>query len=191
LLGRYRDERRPDDFTELHRRYARELSNYLARYLGDATLAEDALQEVFLNVHTKCGLYQDSWPVRPWLYAIAIHKAVDKLRRARRHMALSLDSPHDRDAADVGALIDCLTGPEPEPFEQLLGEERRRWVRENVAQLPELHRQALVLAYYQGLPYAEIAELLDIPVGTVKSRLHGALARLRASADRLTQLGRL
>lgn len=192
LLARYRDDRRPEDFAELHRRYSRELSNYLARYLGNATLAEDVLQEVFLCVHAKCGLYQDGWPARPWLYAIAIHKAVDTLRRARRHAALRLDSMGEAgDGGDAGALVEWLTGPESEPYEKLQDEERRLWVRENVSRLPEPHRQTLVLSYYQGLPYAEIAALLDIPIGTVKSRLHGALARLRASADRLTHAGSL
>ena len=71
---------------------------------------------------------------------------------------------------------------EPGPLAELQGEERREWVRESVARLPETLRQTLILAYHQGLNYREIAEILKIPVGTVKSRLHAALAKLQQMA---------
>jgi RNA polymerase sigma-70 factor (ECF subfamily) len=182
LLGRYRDAGRPEDFAELLRRYSGELSGFLARYLGDATLAEDVLQDTFLQVHTKCDLYQDGWPARPWLYAVATHRAVDALRRARRLPRLRLDPTHAED--EPGSLVERLADDESGPLEELQERERQEWVRESVARLPELLRQALVLTYYQGLSYAEVADLLAVPLGTVKSRLHGAIARMRAMAER-------
>jgi RNA polymerase sigma-70 factor (ECF subfamily) len=182
LLRRYRDARRPEDFAELFRRYSGELSRYLARYLGDAALAEDVLQDTFLLVHAKCGLYQDGWPSRPWLYAVALHRAVDALRRFRRLPRLRLDPPHAAD--EPGSLLELLAGDGPGPLEELQERERQEWVRESVARLPEPLRQALVLTYYQGLSYAEVADLLAVPLGTVKSRLHGAIARMRAMAQR-------
>ena len=85
--------------------------------------------------------------------------------------------------AESGGLIDLLISDEPGPLAELQGEERREWVRESVARLPETLRQTLILAYHQDLKYREIAEILKIPVGTVKSRLHAALAKLQQMAQ--------
>ena len=158
------------------------MSRYLARYLGDAALTEDVLQDTFLQVHVKCDLYRDGWPARPWLYAVALHRAVDALRRARRLPRLRFDSPHAAD--EMGSLVELQACDRPGPLKELQERERREWVRESVARLPEPLRQALVPTYYQGLSYAEVADLLAIPLGTVKSRLHGAIARIRAMAER-------
>jgi RNA polymerase sigma-70 factor (ECF subfamily) len=185
LLSRYRDEGRTADFDELVHRYESELYRYLARYLGDASLAEDVFQNTFLQVHLKRGLYEDGRPVRPWLYSIATHQAVDALRKAGRHPTISLDQ---RPAAagnegEAGGLIDLLISEGNGPLEQLQGEERKAWVRECIARLPDALRQTLILAYHQDLKYREIAEILKIPVGTVKSRLHAALAKLQQMAS--------
>ncbi len=190
LLRRYRDTGQAEVFDELIRRSAGELHHYLARYLGDPTLADDVLQNTFLQVHAKCRLYQDGRPVRPWLYAIATHQAVDALRRAGRQAAVSLDqSAGAGEEVEPGALVDLLVGEEPGPLEELEEAERQQWVRDSVARLPEPLRQTLILAYYQGLKYHEIAEVLGIPLGTVKSRLHGAIARLRAMAQAAHRVG--
>jgi RNA polymerase sigma-70 factor (ECF subfamily) len=185
LLGRYRDGRRPEDFAELYRRYSGELGRYLARYLGDPALAEDVTQDTFLKVIARCGLYRDGWPARPWLYAVAIHQAVDTLRRTRRLRTVRIDRPcADDESVEPGSLLEQLASDGPGPFEALQERERQRWVRASVASLPEPLRQVLVLAYDRELSYAGIAGLLGIPLGTVKSRLHGAIARLRAMAER-------
>ncbi len=184
LLGRYRDEGRTADFNALMQRYERELYRYLARYMGDASLAEDVFQNTFLQVHLKRGMYEEGRPVRPWLYSIATHQAVDALRKVGRHPTVSLDqrlSGGDGES-ESGGLIDLLISDEPGPLAELQGEERREWVRESVARLPETLRQTLILAYHQDLKYREIAEILKIPVGTVKSRLHAALAKLQQMA---------
>jgi RNA polymerase sigma-70 factor (ECF subfamily) len=145
-------------------------------------MGEDVLQETFLVVHTKCHLYQDGWPARPGLYAVAMHRAVDAQRRARRLPSLRFDAP--RGADEATSLLELLSGDEPDPLEMLEERDRQQWVRDSVARLPEPLRQALVLTYYQGLPYAEVAELLHVPVGTVKSRVHNAVARMRQMAER-------
>lgn len=180
LLRRYRDQGRTEDFDALVHRYEHELYRYLVRYLGDKSLAEDIFQNTFLQVHLKRGLYEDSRPVRPWLYSIATHQAVDALRKSGRHPTVSLDQRIGE--ADAGNLVDLLVSDESGPLAELQGQERRDWVRESVARLPETLRQTLILAYHQGLKYREIAEILRIPVGTVKSRLHAALAKLQEMA---------
>jgi RNA polymerase sigma-70 factor, ECF subfamily len=188
LMSRYRDQGRSVDFDELVHRYEQELYRYLARYLGDPSLAQDVFQNTFLQVHLKRGLYEDGRPVRPWLYAIATHQAVDALRKAGRHPTVSLDQRGTSgNESDAGSLVDLLVSDQAGPLADLQGEERREWVRQSVAKLPATLRETLVLAYHQDLKYREIAEILEIPVGTVKSRLHAALTRLKqmARADSL------
>lgn len=177
-MGRYREWGRSEDLTALIRRYERELYRYLVRYLGDRTLADDVFQNTFLQVHLKRGLYEDGRPVKPWLYAIATHQAVDALRKAGRRPTVSLDQRIDQGDSDPGALVDLLTSDVPGPLSQMQAEERREWVKKSIARLPDTLRQTLILAYYQDLKYREIAEIQRIPVGTVKSRLHAALAKL-------------
>ena len=167
-------------FGVLVRRYERELYGYLARYLGDSSLADDVFQNTFLQLYTKLGMYTAGRPVRPWLYTIATHQAIDALRRGGRHQAISLDQEReDQLAADLPQLLTVLQSREPGPIDQVQGEERRQLVRSSVDQLPEFLRSVVILAYYQGLKYRDIADILDIPVGTVKSRLHTALLRLQ------------
>ncbi len=137
-------------------------------------------QNTFLQVHLKRGLYEDGRPFRPWLYAIATHQAVDTLRKVGRHPTVSLDQRSGSSAndSDPGALIDLLVNDGPGPLGELQEKERQEWVRQSIERLPETLKQTLILAYYQDLKYREIAEILKIPVGTVKSRLHAALAKL-------------
>jgi RNA polymerase sigma-70 factor, ECF subfamily len=191
LFSRYRDSAAPDDFNELVRRYERELFRYLARYLGNPSLAEDVFQNTFLQVHLMRGLYEDGRPVRPWLYSIATHQAVDSLRKAGRHPTVSLDRrvASSGGESDPGSLVDLLVGDGSAPLAELQEQERRDWVTKSVEKLPETLRQTLILAYYQDLKYREIAEILKIPVGTVKSRLHAALTKLQEMAKASRQDG--
>jgi RNA polymerase sigma-70 factor (ECF subfamily) len=167
-------------FGLLVRRYERELYGYLRRYLGDDNLAEDVFQNTFLQLYQKSGQYQLGRPFRPWLYTIATHQAIDALRRAGRRQAVSLDQNREKDTdGEVRSLLDLMESRDGDPFEHLTGQERRERVRASLDQLPEHLRSTVLLAYYQGLKYREIAEVLSIPVGTVKSRLHLALHKLQ------------
>jgi RNA polymerase sigma-70 factor (ECF subfamily) len=183
VLARYRDAARADDFDELVRRYGGPLRRYLARYLGDPVSADDVLQDTFLQVHARRRLYRDGCSARAWLYAITTRRAVDAQRRAGRRAAVSLDQPvGPGEASEPAALVDLLADDDLGPLDALHEGERQQWVRDIVPRLPGLLRQALVLCYYDGLKYAEIAEVLGVPLNTVKSRLHAAIARLRAMA---------
>ena len=184
LMSRYREEGKAALFSELVHRYERELYRYLARYVGDPTAAEDVFQNTFLQVHLKRGLFENGRPFRPWLYAIATHQAVDAMRKAGRHPTVSLDQrvSSAKSEFDTGNLIDLLISDDSGPLVELQEAERQQWVRESIARLPDTLRQTLILAYYQDLKYREIAEILKIPVGTVKSRLHAALEKLQQMA---------
>jgi RNA polymerase sigma-70 factor (ECF subfamily) len=179
LLAAFRLGQR-EAFGILVRRYEGELYGYLRRYLGDADLADDVFQNTFLQVFTKIRQYEPGRPVRPWLYTVATNQAIDALRRAGRHQAISLDLAREESrGTDVPQLLGYLESRGPSPLDHVQGEERRQLVRAGVERLPDFLRQVVILAYYQGLPYKEVAEIMAIPVGTVKSRLHTALLRLQ------------
>ena len=193
LLLEYRSVGDRRAFDELVHRYERELYNYLRRYLGDAEMAEDAFQGTFLQVHLKCDRFEPGRRVRPWLYTVATNQAIDAQRRDRRHRMVSLDRRCVGKGEDDGAgsLVELLDGEYASPAEQLESAEQAREVRRAVEQLPESLREVLLLVYYQGLKYREAADVLSIPVGTVKSRLHAAIRRLNQALTRtkLTEYG--
>src|SRR4029079_1579324 len=178
LLVRYRDHADRQAFSELVHRYERELYSYLRRYLGDATMAEDAFQATFLQVHLKCDQFEEGRKFRPWLYTIATNQAIDAQRRNKRHSNISLDRNNRAEGNDeVGSLIDLLVSKEPDPESRLDSAQRRDWISTAVEQLTEQFSEAINLVYYQGLKYREAADILGIPVGTIKSRLHTAILK--------------
>ena len=141
-------------------------------------MAEDVFQATFLQVHLKRELFEVGRKFRPWLYTIATNQAIDLQRRNKRHRMVSLDGGRRSGEDDLKALINLLVADEPGPVAQLEAGERKQWVRNAVSSLPDQLKSALTLVYYQGLKYREAAEVLSIPVGTVKSRLHSALRKL-------------
>ncbi|MGE0605614.1 MAG: RNA polymerase sigma factor [Pirellulales bacterium] len=190
LLLRYRDDGDRRAFEELVHRYEKELYSYLRRYTGDGTMAEDAFQAAFLQVHLNCQQYEPGRKFRPWLYTIATNQAIDAQRRNRRHKMVSLDREYkSRDANDLGSLLTLLSSGEAGPTDQLEEGERRDWIRNAVQELPDALRAAVTLVYYQGLKYREAADALDIPVGTMKSRLHTAILKLNEAWQRAHATG--
>ena len=186
LLG-YREDRDAGVFEELVHRYEKELFGYLRHYLGDAEMAEDVFQQTFLQVHLKCGQFEPGRKVRPWLYTVATNQAIDYRRRNRRHRISSLDrSTFGSAEEEAGALVDLLGGPDPGPADNVESTEEHDALRRAVDALPEASRQVVVLVYFQGLKYREAADVLSIPVGTVKSRLHAAMCKLTESLSHMS-----
>ncbi len=178
LLVRYRQTGDRELFAQLVYRYERELYSYLRRYLGDAEMAEDAFQAAFLQVHLKCDQFQEGRKFRPWLYTIATNQAIDAKRRNKRHRMVSLDSAAGEENDEVNRLVHLLESDGIGPRETAQRVERDRLVRATLDGLPESMHAVIQLVYYQGMKYREAAEVLEIPVGTVKSRLHAAIAKL-------------
>jgi RNA polymerase sigma-70 factor (ECF subfamily) len=178
LLLEYRMTGGSGVFETLVKRYERELYNYLRRFLNNQVLAEDAFQATFMQVHLKCHLFDSERKVRPWLYTVATNQAIDIQRRNRRHRLVSLDRPNRVQHNELGTLVDVLSGKEGEPANGLEQGERKEWIRQAVAALPEQLRSAVKLVYFRGMKYREAADELEVPVGTVKSRLHSAVKRL-------------
>ncbi|MEE2826869.1 MAG: sigma-70 family RNA polymerase sigma factor [Planctomycetota bacterium] len=178
LLIEYRETGDRELYAQLVYRYERELFSYLRRYLGNAEMAEDVFQTAFLQVHLKCDLFQEGRRFRPWLYTIATNAAIDARRRNKRHRMVSLDTPREQENEDVGRLVNLLESGDLGPVGSAERAEANRLVRQTLNQLPESMHAVIQLVYYQGLKYREAAEILEVPVGTVKSRLHSAIARL-------------
>jgi len=178
LLANYRETGDREYFSCLVSRYERELYTYLRRYLNDAEMAEDAFQAAFLQVHLKCEQFEAGRKFRPWLYAIATNQSIDAQRRNKRHRMISLDRNNGDDNQEVGALVDMLVSGDDDPFDRVNAMERKEQMLTALEELPEHLRSVVHMVYYQGLKYREAADALNVPVGTVKSRLHAAIAKL-------------
>ena len=178
LLLEYRLTGNRELYAQLVYRYERELFSYLRRYLGDAELAEDVFQAAFLAVHLRCETFKEGKRFRPWLYAIATNAAIDARRYHKRRKMISLDTPREKDHENVGRLLDLMESADLDPVDSALTAERGRLVRETVDQLPENLSSILHMVYFQGMSYKEAAEVAEIPVGTVKSRVNSAISKL-------------
>jgi RNA polymerase sigma-70 factor (ECF subfamily) len=164
-------------FDAIVDRHSGEVYAFLCRFVGDRTLAEDLLQETFLQVHLSADSFDTGQRLRPWLFTIAANKARDRMRRKGRRPAISLDAAIANEQSDPASFVDLIVTNAPSAGELVAHDELKSAVRETVANLPENFREILLLSYFHGFSYKEIAEMLEIPVGTVKSRLHGAVAR--------------
>lgn len=164
-------------FERLVERYQRELFHFLVRFLGDRAAAEDVFQESFLQVHQSGSQFDLSRRFRPWLFTIAANKARDLMRSQARRPTSPLQaeiSPGEGEGG--GQFIDLMSAEVPAPDESLTREELAQAVQGTVAGLPDHLREILLLSYFHQFPYKQIADILDIPLGTVKSRLHAAVA---------------
>ncbi len=178
LLG-YREHGDRPAFEELVHRYEKELYGYLRNYLGDAEMAEDVFQQTFLQVYLKCDQFDRKREFRPWLYAVATNQAIDHQRHYGRHRMASLDRRMGKDdESETGSFIELFDSPYRGPVEENVNLEQAGEIRRAVEDLPEQMRHVVLLVYFQGLKYREAAHALGIPVGTVKSRLHGAVQKL-------------
>ena len=160
-----------DAFEVLYRRYARPMFGLALRRLGDRGRAEDAVQETFASVWRAARSYKpERGPGGPWLYAVARNAIVD---RSRARTEPPVETPETESA-------------EPGPPELAEADWVSWRVHRALEDLPESQRTVIELAYWSGLSQSEVAEFLDIPLGTVKTRTRAALSRL---ADLLEELG--
>ncbi len=158
----------PSGAEILFERYSAPLLRFADRMLGNRAEAEEVTQEVFLQMISRVDQYDGRAPVGSWLFALAANACRDRLRRARRGEVVSLEAVAERPG-----------GGEPVD-ERLLARQQRTAVRRALARLTEEQREALVLARYHGLAYAEIARALKISEGAVKTRVFRAVEALKA-----------
>ncbi len=174
LLKRYR-EGDETAFREIVERYKNSLYSFLRRFLNRQDLVEDVFQETFLQLFASRDSFDTSRPLRPWLFTIAANKAKDALRKMQRHSSMSIGAIADSGDVSVDDVINILTSYKTTPADEVTMEETARQVREIVADMPENLRGILILAYFEQFSYKHMAEILSIPIGTVKSRLHTAV----------------
>ena len=180
LLAEYRQGDRAS-FATLMARYQRELYHFLVRFLGDRAAAEDVFQETFLQVHQSAEQFDLSRRFRPWLFTIAANKARDLIRSQARRPTNPLSASISPGDDESGEFIDLMQSSAAMPGEPMEREELQELVKKTVMNMPEHLREILLLSYFHQFPYKQIGDILDIPLGTVKSRLHAAVAHF---ADR-------
>ena len=163
-------------FAELLNRHSGPVLGYLVRMTGNREQAEDLFQEAFLRVHLKADTFRQGAPFKPWLYTIATRLAIDWTRKRGREAAfIETNCGNDSDAAEP--LVQAYANT-PDPSAAAAGSERRDQVRSAVDSLPPRQRATLVLAYYEGLSYSEVAGIMNCSIGTVKTQMSRALERL-------------
>jgi RNA polymerase sigma-70 factor, ECF subfamily len=153
-------------YAELVRQHHQSVISVVYRMCGDPQLAEDAAQDAFIRAWVHLASFQSGTSLRNWLYRIAVNAALDSLRHAPQTPFAEFESL---------SLPDPQSGPET----AFLQKERRLAVQNAISMLPESSRSVLVLREYGGLSYHEISTTLDIPLGTVMSRLNYARQRLK------------
>ena len=188
LLAAYR-EGDVASFSNLVGRYQRELFHFLVRFVGDRAAAEDVFQEAFLQVHQSAEQFDLQRRFRPWLFTIAANKARDMIRSQARRPTSPLQASITSGDDDSGEFLDLLSSAAAMPHEHMEREELQLAVQKTVMAMPDHLREILLLSYFHQFPYKQISEILEIPLGTVKSRLHAAVAFF-ADRWRVSNLGR-
>jgi RNA polymerase sigma-70 factor (ECF subfamily) len=174
LLSRYiaGDERA---FEEIVERYKNALYAFLRRFLNRQDLVEDAFQETFLQLYSSRESFDLERPLRPWLFTIAANKARDALRKQQRQATTSIGTMSEPDDVSIDDVLNTLSSYDVTPVDELNRDETAARVRETIASMPDNLREILILAYFDQFSYKQMAEMLGIPIGTVKSRLHTAI----------------
>ena len=176
-------------FEVLVHRYKNAIVSFLFRYVGDPRTAEDLAQEAFLRVFRKIAEYNSTAKFSTWLYTIASNLAKDEFKRRSRHPAGSLDWESTRGADTTRNVPTAMAADEPGPDEELERGEVRERVAAALKLLKEDDREILVLKDVQGLAYEEIARILDLPMGTVKSRISRARLAFKDAWKRMGSSG--
>jgi len=169
LLRRIAERADPAAFRELYETFGPRVKAYMMRRGADAGTAEDLAQETLLTVWRKAALYAgDKGSMTTWVFTIARNLRIDRLRREVPWQEL----PEGRLAEASG---------DPQPDEAMADKERQERVQAALAELPAEQQQVVALAYLEGLSHSEIAARLDMPLGTVKSRMRIAYQKIRSA----------
>ncbi len=164
-------------FQQLVSQYKDSVYAFLRRFLSQSDMVDDVFQETFMQLYVSRDTFDLSRPLRPWLFTIAANKAKDALRRMQRIDSANLGSMFDSEDHSLDDVLNTLDCDTRTPYDGLIEDETAASVKCVVAQMPTKLREILILAYFHKFSYAEIAGILGIPIGTVKSRLHTAVGR--------------
>lgn len=164
-----------DAFREIVTRYKDMLYGFLRRFLNQQDIVEEVFQETFLQLYKSRESFDSDRSLRPWLFTIAANKARDTLRKQQRSNTISLSAisePFDLTTDDV---LNSLMSYEITPYDEATKAETAEKVRGIIDDMPTNLKEILLLAYFEQFSYKQMAQILSIPIGTVKSRLHTAV----------------
>jgi RNA polymerase sigma-70 factor (ECF subfamily) len=174
-------------FRELLERFRRPVFSLVYRMIGDRELAEDLAQESFVKAFNNLDSYNPNYRFSSWLFKIANNHAIDHLRRARLATVSIHGSPHAANAEREEETRIVLESQDESPEQEMLALELGSEIEEAIAQLRPDYRTAVILRHIENRPYEEIAEIMEVPIGTVKTFLHRARAELRGALGHLRE----
>jgi len=164
-----------DAFQEIVTRYKDPLYAFLRRFLNQQQLVEDAFQETFLQLYRSRKTFEKDKPLRPWLFTIAANKARDTLRKQQRQDTISIGTMAEPADLNIDDVVNSLKSYDITPYDETAKTEQAEKVRRIIENMPGNLREILLLAYFEQFSYKQMADILSIPIGTVKSRLHTAI----------------
>lgn len=168
-------------FNQLVIAHQDDVYRWVLSYVKDEQTAEDVTQQVFITAYQKIHTLRDD-SFRAWIFRIARNRSIDEIRTRQRHPSVSLDS-NPRDEEDVD-LLSVLPANDPSPEEAAIQAEQTGWLMQLLDELPEPFRQVIQLVDLYEMDYQEAAAVLNLPSGTLKSRLSRARLRLRTLMER-------
>jgi len=166
-----------DAFRELVAQYKDSLYFFLRKFLSQGDLVEDVFQETFMQLFISRDSFDSTKPLRPWLFTIAANKAKDALRKRMRTAAVTLGGMIDSEEVSIDDTLDTIACDRRIPCDDIIETETASCIEQIIANMPDKLREILLLGYFNRLSYKEMAGILSIPIGTVKSRLHAAVNR--------------
>lgn len=165
-------------YVEIVMRYKDRLVNFLYRFTGNRETAEDISQETFLKLYKNKDKYSEIAKFSTWLYTIALNEARSNFRKEKKHSAVSINDFYEDSHNDYQIRSDDYN-----PEEDANAETESFYIQKAINSLNEIHREIIVLSDIEELDYEEIAKTLDIPLGTVRSRINRARESLKVSLD--------
>ncbi|CAN5690044.1 RNA polymerase sigma factor SigW [soil metagenome] len=172
-------------YRELLGRYQRPVFSLVYRMVRDRELAEDIAQETFVKVFNHLGSYNPKYKFSSWIFKIASNLAIDHLRK-KEPQTISLDgSRHATTAEQIEATSITVESRDENPEQFLEAKELGAEIEQAIGRLRPDYRTAILLRHVEGRPYEEIAEIMDVPLGTVKTYIHRARTELKVSLAHL------
>jgi RNA polymerase sigma-70 factor, ECF subfamily len=176
-------------FRELLARYERPVFSLVFRMVRDRTLAEDLAQEAFIRAFNAIGTYKPKFKFSSWIFKIANNHAIDHLRK-RKLDTVSMDgSPHARSPDEEAQTRIVVESREEAPDRYVESRELGAQIEEAIGKLRPEYRTAVLLRHVEGYTYEEIAEIMELPLGTVKTYLHRARGELRTLLEHVDETG--
>ena len=170
---------REDAFRELVRRYERPIFSLIFRMVRDRETSEDLAQDTFIKVLNAIDRYDPAFKFSSWIFKIAHNTALDELRRKQPDTLSIHGSPHAATADELEATVLTPASTEETPEDFASSREIGTHIEGAIATLRAEYRTAILLCHVEGRPYEEVAQIMDVPLGTVKTYIHRARNELR------------